>query len=72
EVDGLIDKDVRAQVQRPKGKVMLGTKRLYIRETGEHGEVVKHKCRFVTQGCRQIAGLHYTELSSLAATTASV
>ena len=50
---------------------MLDTKRLYSRKIGEHREVVKHKCRFVAQGFRQIKELHYEELSSPTPATAS-
>ena len=69
---GLISKGVWTQCPRPKGKVMLGTKRLNSRKIGERGEVVKHKCRFVAQGFRQIKGLHYEESSSSTPAAASI
>ena len=48
---GLISKGVWTQCPGSKGKVVLGTEQLCSRKVGERGEVVKHKCRFVTQGC---------------------
>ena len=64
EIGDLISKGVWTQCPRPAGEVVLGTKRLYSRKTGEHSEVVKHERRFVAQGFRQIKGLHYEESSS--------
>ena len=37
---GLLSKEVWAQCPSPKGKVVLGIKRLYSRQIGERGEVV--------------------------------
>ena len=28
---------------------------------GKDGQIEKYKCRLVTQGCRQVKGLHYHE-----------
>ena len=69
---GLINKGVWTQCPRSKGKVVLGTKRLYSRKIGERGEVVKHKCRFVAQGFRQIKGLHHEESSFPTPVAASI
>ena len=43
DMGGLISKGVWTQCPRPKGKVVLGTKRLYSRKIGERGEVMKRK-----------------------------
>ena len=51
---------------------MLSTKRLYSRKTGERGEVVKYKCKFVDQGFRKIEELHHKESSSLTPVAATV
>ena len=40
EMGGLISKGVWIQCPRPKGNVVLGTKRLYSRKIEERGEVV--------------------------------
>ena len=63
EVGGLISKVVWTQCPRPKGNVVLGTKRLSSRRIGERGEVVKHECRFVAHGLWKIRGLHRFSLS---------
>ncbi|CAM9772712.1 unnamed protein product [Ascophyllum nodosum] len=69
---GLISKAVWTQFPRPKGRVMLGTKRLYSRKRRERGEVAKHKRRFVAQGFLQIRRLHYEEWSSPTPAAASI
>ena len=63
---------VLTQVPRPKGNMVLRTKRLCTRKIGEHDEMVKHKCRFVAQGFRRITILHYTGSSSPITTVASI
>ena len=60
-LDGLISEGVWAQCLHPKGKVVLGTKRLYSCKNGKRGEVVKYNCRLVSQGFRQIKELPYEE-----------
>ena len=51
---------------------MQGTKWLYSGNIGERGEVVKHKCRFIAQGFRQIKGIRYKESSSPTPAVASI
>ena len=72
EMGGLISKEVWAQYPCPKGKVVLGTKRLNSRKVGERGGVVKPKCRFVAQDFRHIKGLHYEASSSPTPAAASI
>ena len=72
EMDGQINNGVWVQVERPKGKTVLGTKTLFKRKIGKDGQVEKYKCRFVTQGFRQIKGLHYHESFSPTPTAASM
>lgn len=71
-MDDLIDEDVWAQVSLTKGKVVLGTKRLYASNIGEHDEVMKHKCRFVSHGRGQTTRSHCTESPSPTATAAII
>ena len=59
-----INNGVWVQVERPKGKTVLGTKTLFKRKIGKDGQMEKYKCRFVTQGFRQVKGLHYHESCS--------
>ena len=63
-MNGQINNGVWVQVERPKGKTVLGTKTLFKRKIGKDGQIEKYKCRFVTQGFRQVKGLHYHESSS--------
>ena len=37
------------QVERPKGKTVLGTKTRFKRKIGKDGQIEKYKCRFVTR-----------------------
>ena len=72
EIHGQIINDVWVQVKRPKGKTVLGTKTLFKRKIGKDGQIEKYKCRFVTQGFRQVKGLHYKESSSPTPTASSM
>ena len=47
EMGGRISKEVWTQCPRPKGKVVLDPMRLFSRNVGERGEVVKHKRIFI-------------------------
>ena len=71
-MNGQINNDVRVQVERPKGKTVLGTKTLFKRKIGKDGQIKKHKCHFVTEGFRQVKGLHYHESSSPTPTASSM
>ena len=70
EMNGQIYNGVWVQVERPKGKTVLGIKTLFKRKIGKDGWIEKYKCRFVTKGFRQVRGLHYHE-SSFPTPTAS-
>ena len=72
EMNGQINNGVWVQVERPQGKTVLGTKTLFKRKTGKDGQIEKYKCRFVTQGFRQVKGLHYHESSSPTPTASSM
>ncbi|CAN0335182.1 unnamed protein product, partial [Ascophyllum nodosum] len=71
EMNGQINNGVWVQVERPKGKTVLSTKILFKRKIGKDGQIEKYKCRFVTQGFRQVKGLHYHESSSPIPTASS-
>ena len=72
EMDGQINNGVWVQMGRPKGKTVLGTKTFFKRKIGKDDQREKYKCRFVTQGFRQVKGLHYHESSSPTPTTSGV
>lgn len=46
---GLIEKQVFEQVEHPQGKLVMRAKLLYKRKSNANGEILKCKCRFVTQ-----------------------
>ena len=50
EMNDQINNGVWVQVERPKGKTVLGTKILFKRKIGKDGQIEKYKCRFVTRG----------------------
>lgn len=72
EMGGIVSRGDWTKCPRLKEKVVLDTNRLYSREIGERREVVKHMCRFVTQGFRPIKGLHCEESSSPTPAAASI
>ena len=63
---------VWVQVERPKGKTVLGNKPLFKRILRKKGQVENYKCLFVTQEFCQFEGLHYHESSSSIPTTYSM
>ena len=72
EMNGQINNGVWVQMERPKGKTVLGTKAFFKRKIGKDDQIEKYKCRFVTQGFRQVKGLHYHESSSPTPTASGV
>ncbi|CAM9520770.1 unnamed protein product, partial [Ascophyllum nodosum] len=71
-MNGQINNSVWVQVERPKGKTVLGTKTLFKRKIGKDGQIEKYKRRFANQGFRQVKGLHYHESSSPTPTASSM
>ena len=71
-MNGQINNGVWVQVERPKRKTVLGTKTLFKRKIGKDGQIEKYKCRFVTQGFRQVKGSHHHESSSPTPTASSM
>ena len=67
-----IDNGVWVQVDRPKGKTVLGTKTLFKRKIGKDDQIEKYKYRFVIQGFPQVKGFHYHESSSPTPTASSM
>lgn len=59
-------------MDRSKGKTALGTGVASKRKIGKDGHVKKYKCHYVTQGVRQVKGLHYQESSSPTPTQSSI
>ena len=52
---------VYKQVDRPKGKLVVGNKMYCKRKIRQDGEVEKYKCRLVAQEFWQVERLYYTE-----------
>ena len=71
-MNGQINNGVWVQVERPKGKTVLGTETLFKRKIGKDGQIEKYKCRSMTQGFRQVRGLNYHESSSPTPTASSL
>ena len=63
-MNGLINNGVWVQVERPKGKAVLGTKTLFKRKIGKDRQLQKYKCLIVTQEFRRVKWLHDQEPSS--------
>ena len=71
-MNGQINNGVWVRMEHPKGKTVLGTKTLFKRDIRKDGQIEKYKCCFVTQGFRQVKGLHYHESSSPTPTASSM
>ncbi|CAN0170208.1 unnamed protein product, partial [Ascophyllum nodosum] len=72
EMDGQIARGVWKVVDRPKGKIVLGTKSVFKRKVDQDGRAEKYNCRFVAKGFRQIKGIHYQESLSPTPTQSSI
>ena len=72
EMLGMVENCVHKQVDRPKDRLVVGTKMLYKRKIGQDSKVEKYKCRLVAQGFWQVEGVHYTEKYSPTPATASI
>ncbi|CAN0178768.1 unnamed protein product [Ascophyllum nodosum] len=71
-MNGQINNGTWVQVERAKGKTVLGTTTVFKRKIGKDNQIEKYKCRFVTQGFHQVKGLYYHESSSPTPTASSM
>ena len=62
ELDGLWENEVFEEVDRPKGKKVIGTKWVLRVQTDAEGRLEKYKARIVAKGFRQVEGVDYDEI----------
>ena len=50
----------------PAGREAIGCKWVFLRKRDEHGKIIKHKARLVTQGFSQKPGTNYLDNGTFA------
>jgi hypothetical protein len=61
ELDQIEKKNTWEMVQRPKGKIVIGSKWIFKSKLNEQGQVIRNKARLVYKGYAQIEGLDFDE-----------
>lgn len=61
KLEGLKECRVYEEVERPKGKNVVGSKWVYKIKLGPKGEISRYKARLVAQGFSQVKGLNFNE-----------
>ena len=72
EMLGIFENCAFKQEDRPKDKLMVGTKMLYNKKIEQNGKVENYRCRLVAQGFWQVEGVLYTEKYSPTPAIASI
>lgn len=61
ELGQFVKTELYDEVERPRGRKVIGSKWVYKRKLGPDGSVVKYKARLVAQGFTQVEGIDYNE-----------
>ena len=59
EYNDLMRNNAWELMERPKGKMILSSKWMFVRKRDAHGNVVRHQTRIIIKGCQQRYGVDF-------------